>query len=203
MLLCCLVHAHLYLYVIFVHIIYMNANFSVAFSWFFVVSLPQPAAFVGGCLEGNVQFLYIVEFNDSHFSSDETASTNYTLTNVPQEAVVEITISPNLPSLGITGPPLSQTVNSGKSYELLHALLLTSSMYYFLLLPCTAFHIFHVLLFTSSMCCFFFHRNNSKSIRYLRILNTPSNCSANQQVSRAVIPTCFEFRVSYEWRVMA
>ena len=77
--------------------------------------LPQPTV-AEGCLEGNAPFLYIVEFNDSRFSNGKTTSTGYTLTNIMQETVVEIIVSPSLPFLGITGPPLSETVNLGKSY---------------------------------------------------------------------------------------
>ena len=79
--------------------------------------LPQQAEVVGGCWKGNIPFLYIVEFNDSQFSNDKTASTCYTVTNVTQETVVEmhVTISPSLPFLGLTGPPLWTTVNLGKS----------------------------------------------------------------------------------------
>ena len=80
----------------------------------------QPATLVGGCLTGDLPFLYIVEFNDTQFSNGMTTSTIYTVTNVTQETVVVITISPSLPFLGLTGPPLSKTVNLGKSYKLLH-----------------------------------------------------------------------------------
>ena len=77
--------------------------------------MPQPAA-VGGCLEGNAPFLYIVEFNDSQFSNGETANTSHTLTNITQETVVKITVSPSLPFLGLTGSPLWKTVDLGNSY---------------------------------------------------------------------------------------
>ena len=63
---------------------------------------------------GSVPFLYIVEFNDIQFSNGETTSTSYKITNITQETVVGITISPSLPFLGLTGPPLSTTVNLGK-----------------------------------------------------------------------------------------
>ena len=64
----------------------------------------------------DVPYLYVVEFNDSQFSDNETVNTRYTLTNTTQETVVEIIIFPTLPFLGLTGPPLSSTVNLGKSY---------------------------------------------------------------------------------------
>ena len=64
----------------------------------------------------DVPYLYIVEFNDSQFSNDNTTSTSYTLTNTTQESVVEIIISPSLPFLGLTGPPLSKIVDLGESY---------------------------------------------------------------------------------------
>ena len=80
--------------------------------------LPQPpVGHVGGCLKGDgVPYLYVVQFNDSQFSDDKTANASYTLTNITQETVVEIIIFPTLPFLGLTGPPLSRTVNLGKSY---------------------------------------------------------------------------------------
>ena len=77
--------------------------------------LPQPPV-GGGCLKGDVPFLYIVEINSSQFSSENTTSTSYTVTNITQETVIEIIISPSLPFLGLTGPPLSKEVNLGKSY---------------------------------------------------------------------------------------
>ena len=77
--------------------------------------MPQPAV-VGGCLEGNAQVLYIVEFNNSQFSNGETTNTSYTSTNITQETVVKINVSPSFPFLGLTGSPLWKTVNLGKSY---------------------------------------------------------------------------------------
>ena len=67
-------------------------------------------------MEGDAQLLYIVEFNDSQFSNGQGTSTSYQVTNIMQETVVEITVSPHLPLLELTGPPLSKTVNLGKSY---------------------------------------------------------------------------------------
>ena len=83
--------------------------------------LPQPAAVEESCLKGTVPFLYIVEFSNSHFSNGKTPSTGYTVTNVHlmQQTVVEITVSPSLPFLGLTGPPLATTLNLGKRYYLL------------------------------------------------------------------------------------
>ena len=82
--------------------------------------LVQPATVAGGCLTGRLPFLYIVESNDSRFGNGMTTSTSYTVTNITQETVVVITISPSLPFLGLTGSPLSKTLNLGKSYKLLH-----------------------------------------------------------------------------------
>ena len=87
----------------------------VAFCLILCNFLPQSAEVVGSCLTGNVPFLYIVEFNDTRFSSGETNNTSYTVTNITQATVVGITISPSLPFLGLTGPPLPTTVNLGKS----------------------------------------------------------------------------------------
>ena len=49
------------------------------------------------------------------------------------------------------------------------------------------------------VCFFFVHfaRHNSKSIRCMRVLKCPTTVLLTYY-----IPICFEFRVSYEWRVM-
>ena len=54
------------------------------------------------------------EINDSQFSGGDVQDTNYLLPDVPQGTGLEITISPALPFLGLTGPPFSSTVNLGK-----------------------------------------------------------------------------------------
>ena len=64
----------------------------------------------------NAQFVYIVEFNDSRFDTVTTLCTCFFLKNTTRETVVEITISPSLPFIGLTGPPLSETFNLGKTY---------------------------------------------------------------------------------------
>ena len=58
-----------------------------------------------------LQYMYFVQFNDSQFTDDSANSTSYQLMDLSQGIVVEITITPALPSLGLTGPPLSSTVN--------------------------------------------------------------------------------------------
>ena len=88
-------------------------------SCFYVISLPQPAV-VGGCFDGDAPLLYIVKFKGSRFNESFTTSTAYLLANIPKQSVLEITITPTIPFLRLTGPPLSTTVNLGKFYELLH-----------------------------------------------------------------------------------
>ena len=60
--------------------------------------------------------LYMIDFNGTQLNGNKTTSTKYLLTNITQESVLEITITPCVPILGLTGPPLSSTVNLGKIY---------------------------------------------------------------------------------------
>ena len=80
-----------------------SQNVDITFRW-------EPAV-VGGCLEGSAQLRYNVEFNDSRFGNGQETNPNRTVTNVMKETVLEMTVSPSLPLLGLTGPPLSETVN--------------------------------------------------------------------------------------------
>ena len=61
-----------------------------------------------------LQYMYSIEFSNSQFTDDSTDSTSYQLMNVTQGIDLEITVTPALPSLGLTGPPLSSTVNLRK-----------------------------------------------------------------------------------------
>ena len=89
----------------------------------------------GGCLANDTQLQYNVEFNDTQLNSGVVQDTNYLLADVPQGTGLEITILPALPFLGLTGPPLSSTVNLGKF--LLAPVLNICVMSYFIL-------VFHV-----------------------------------------------------------
>ena len=76
----------------------------------FLFTLQLPV--VGGCLDSNALWLYIVKFNDSLFHNvSTTTSTSYSLTSVKEGIGLEITITPTLPFVQLTGPPLSMTVN--------------------------------------------------------------------------------------------
>ena len=65
-------------------------------------------------MANDTQLLYSVGFNGSQFSGGNVQGTSYLLTDVPQGTALEITISPGLPFLGLTGPPFSSTANLGK-----------------------------------------------------------------------------------------
>ena len=80
-----------------------SQNVDITFRW-------EPAV-VGGCLEGSAQLRYNVELNDSRFSNGQESNPNRTVTNIMKETVLKITVSPSLPLLRLTGPPLSETVN--------------------------------------------------------------------------------------------
>ena len=75
---------------------------------------------LGHCLVADVplQYMYSIEFNNSLFTSNITKSASYQLMNVPQGIHLEITITPTLPSQGLTGASLTSTVNLGKLCEL-------------------------------------------------------------------------------------
>ena len=68
----------------------------------------------GGCLANDTQLHYNVSFNDSEFSGGVVQETYYSLEDLLQGTDLEITISPAVPFLGLTGPPKSSTVNLGK-----------------------------------------------------------------------------------------
>ena len=65
-------------------------------------------------MDPSVQLVYIVEFNSSIFRDDVTMDTSYLLVDVPQRTALEITVTPNVPVLGLGGPPISTTINIGK-----------------------------------------------------------------------------------------
>ena len=69
---------------------------------------------VGGGLDSNVSLNYTVEFNDTRFNFNITMDTSYLLRDVPPGTVWEVTITPLLPILRLTGPPFSIIVNLGK-----------------------------------------------------------------------------------------
>ena len=57
---------------------------------------------------------YDIAFNGSQFNNSTAKDTRYLLTDVPQGTDLEITITPVLRFLGLTGPAFSSTVNLRK-----------------------------------------------------------------------------------------
>ena len=80
----------------------------------FTLSLSQQPSEIGGCLDANVQLVYIIEFNNSIFKNNVTMDTSYLLVDVPQRTALEITITPKIPVLGLNGPPTSTNITIGK-----------------------------------------------------------------------------------------
>ena len=92
--------------------IYMYFTLFQPFNFFL---LPQPSK-IGGCLDGDLQLEYIVDFNGTLFNSDVAKDTNYLLLDVPLGIILEVTITPRMPVLELSGPSFSKTFNLGKVY---------------------------------------------------------------------------------------
>ena len=71
---------------------------------------------VAGFLNSNVLLQYIVEFSDGQFDNITTNNTSYLLTGIEQGTNLEVTITPTLLLLELTGPPSSKTVNFRKLF---------------------------------------------------------------------------------------
>ena len=65
-------------------------------------------------MDPNVQLVYIIEFNNSIFKNNITMDTSYLLVNVPQKTTLEMIVTPKIPVLGLSGPPMSTNITIGK-----------------------------------------------------------------------------------------
>ena len=94
------------------YIMCMQCN--LVYTLFQLFFLSQQPSKIGGCLDPNVQLVYIIEFNNSIFKNNKTIDTSYSLDDVPQSTALEITITPKIPVLGLSGPPTSTNITIGK-----------------------------------------------------------------------------------------